>query len=325
MSIIDILNSFKRTRYNIDSSFEVVESRDVMPDEYKEWAITHGGFDKVPYNGSGQRIAILDTGVDVSHQDLWGQVSQYEFIPNPGGIFQPHGTFCAGEVVSKEDGKGVIGVAHKATCFSGRVLYGDSRDKNIGFGAFANDLADGIMAAVTEGCGVISMSLGGPIYHPKVAKALSYAVDNGVIPFAAAGNEGMHGAPVASYPASYDTCISVASTNKDDLPSWFSTEGSGISPETHPEIAISSLEYYWGCLPYNKYGKMIGTSMACPMAAGVCLLWRQKMESIGQMPRGRNALREFRKWMKQVANDTNKNGWDSVIGWGVLLLEDGEL
>ena len=322
MNMTGILSRLREPKYSIDADFEIVEVRDAMPDEHKEWAIKHGGFDKVPYNGSGQRIAILDTGVDILHNDLAGQVSQREFVPNPGGPLHAHGTFCAGEVVSKADGNGIVGVAHNATCFSGRVLYGDNRDRWVNFD---NVLSNAIRASVTEGCGVISMSLGGPRGSTKIQQALAYAVDNGVIPFAAAGNEGMQGSPYASYPASYRDCISVAASNQDDLPSWFSTEGVGGTTETQPEVAISSLEYYWGCIPDNKYGGMIGTSMGCPMAAGVCLLWRQKMESVGQMPKNRNAIQEFRKWIKRVANDTNENGWDKAIGWGILLLEDGEL
>ncbi len=76
----------------------------------------------------------------------------------------------------------------------------------------------------------------------------------------------------------------------------------------------------------NKYGKMIGTSMACPMMAGIALLWRQAMREKGALPKGENVLKEFRGWMQRVATDTNNNGWDGSIGFGVLLLQqDGDL
>jgi ABC-type tungstate transport system substrate-binding protein len=65
--------------------------------------------------------------------------------------------------------------------------------------------------------------------------------------------------------------------------------------------------------------------MACPLIAAIALLWREAMQLKGIMPTGSNVLCEFRKWLYRIAKDTNKNGWDATIGYGVLLLNPQDL
>lgn len=304
--------------------------------EHRDWSIRHAGLDKIPYRGKGQRVGILDTGIDKFHQDLEGQVTAANFIA--GNKESPawrdtcgHGTFCTGQIVAKENGVGIVGAAPQATAFHGKVLYGDKRDYSRIAGR--SDISAAIRACVTDGCGVISMSIGGPGRNKEIQQALEYAVSRGVIPVAAAGNERLEGSPYASYPASYPTVISVASANKQDMPAWFSTmayRGTADTEEarlTAPEIAVASLEFYWGCGPgLRTYLRMIGTSMATPMIAATALLWREaRLLSGTPFPTGEAVLREFRAWLRRVAKDTNKNGWDAELGYGVLLLGDGDL
>jgi len=234
-------------------------------------------------------------------------------------------TFCTGEIVAKADGKGIVGAAPEATAFSARVLYGDSKDMRRN--DVSRDLANAIRGCVLDGCHVISMSLGGPGADPHTKAALEYAVGNGVIPVAAAGNERLEGSPYASYPASYPTVISVAAANKVDLPAWFSTVGAGGTQDQQPEVAVASLEYYYGCLPgVSTYGTMIGTSQATPMVAALALLWREAREKSDKpMPTGADVFKEFRVWLRAVANDTNKNGWDPELGFGVALIAPSEM
>lgn len=319
---------FSPVTLTVDSDFAIRETADTMPVEHTDWAIRHGGFDKTIFTGKGERVGILDSGVDPNHADLRGQVDAHCFIPgcDDSPVYFDnigHGTFCAGEIVAKRDGIGVVGVAPEASAFCGKVLYGNYKDGSVA--DFETILANAINAATNDGCGVISMSLGMDRKSPIVERAVNNAVEKGILIFAAAGNEGMQGSPYKSYPAAFVNVISVAAANSKDMPHWFTTYGQGNNRYEQPEVAIASLEYYWGCLPQNKYGKMIGTSMACPMMAGVALLWRQAMRSKGILPTGKDVLVSFRKWIEKTAKDTNKNGWDAALGFGVLLLEDGGL
>ena len=88
---------------------------------------------------------------------------------------------------------------------------------------------------------------------------------------------------------------------------------------------MASREYYWGCLPDNRYGKMVGTSMAAPTIAAVAALWRQAVRGREDSPVGEDVLKRFRSWLHRVADDVNKNGWDPELGFGTLLLDSDEI
>jgi major intracellular serine protease len=315
---------YRNTEFGIKGSFKVLQKKSYTNQEIKDWAIENGRFHYFPYRGDGERVAVLDSGVDAGHPDLAGQVIGQSFIDGDIDYNDNfgHGTFVAGLIVAKENQNGVVGVAPNAKAFCGKVLYGDYRDGNILI--FENNLVKAINTSIEEKCGVISMSLG--FYHKSVIveEAINNAVNNGIIPFGAFGNDGLIGSPHKTYPAHYENCISVASANEKGLPTWFSSEGSEDLFKK-PEISIASLEYYWGCLPNKKWGKMQGTSMACPFAAGVALLWRQAMKEKGMLPIGSDVLKEFRSWLMRVAKDTNGNGWDNELGFGILKLEDEDL
>jgi subtilisin family serine protease len=293
------------------------------PTGYRDWSIRHGGFNNFKYTGKGERIGIIDTGADVKHHELKGIVDNFNFVKNDSQEIQSaHGTFCCGEVVCRDKDFGVIGVAPQSTCFSSKVLTGTPSDRLVDID---KNITDAIRASVKEGCGVISMSLGGPSKSKSILDAVEFAVANGVIVFAAAGNEALEGSPYASYPASYHNVISIGSTDESDLPAWFSTKGHPyLDKYQQPEFTISSLEYYWGIYPQNKYSKMIGTSMACPMAAGVALLWLEAHRANKTLPTGYDRIIKFREWVKEIGLK-NQGKWNNETGWGPLKLNVGDL
>ena len=314
-------NWFSCLRYRSESfgleSFSISDLNTLGKDG-ENWIIKHGQFDKFKYRGTGEKVAVLDTGVDSSHTELIGKIKTHNFISKnydetPCYDYVSHGTFMAGEILSDK-----YGVAPKATGISCKVLYGDGRDSDLH--RFEKDLVAAIQYACYDGCGVISMSFGFPHRSVIVEDALKTAVSLGVIPIAASGNEGMHGSQYASYPASFENCISVGSAGKNDLPAWFSTAGVRKLRLEQPEIAIASLNYHEGIFPSNRYGKMTGTSIACPIVAGLALLWRESREEKGLMPEGEEVIIAFRQWLYTHALDSNGNGWDNELGHGVLIL-----
>jgi subtilisin family serine protease len=303
------------------SEYSVMES--LPRDEAEEtWLVKNGNFDKTKYRGTGEKVAVLDTGVDPNHKEIRGKVTPMCFIEECQDSiryfdYSNHGTFVIGEIVSEK-----MGIAPKAKCLSAKVLYGDGRDGNLH--RFEKNVVAAIQYACYDGCGVISMSFGTPHKSQIVYDALEMATSMGIIPVAAAGNEGLRGSPYESYPASFDNCISVASANKYNLPSWYSTSGKGDSHLEQPEVAIASQKYHQGILTNNRYGTMTGTSISCPIVAGLALLWREKMKQESTMPKGENVLLKFREWLYLNAKDTNHNGWDKELGFGVLKLTPWE-
>jgi thermitase len=144
--------------------------------------------------GAGQVIAIVDTGVDLTHPDLagnlWtgpGGVHGHDFVDNDNDPddFNMHGTHVAGTAAAISDNaQGVAGVAPQAQIMAVRVLDGD------GLGS-TTSIANGISFAAANGAGVINLSLGGPAGagDQTMQAAIAQAEQSNAVVVAAAGNE----------------------------------------------------------------------------------------------------------------------------------------
>lgn len=212
------------------------------------WDITRGS--------STTKIAIIDTGVDYNHPDLAGKVIKgYDYVSDDWDPMDQndHGTHAAGiAAAATNNARGIAGMAPNVSIYAVRVL-----DAN-GSGSL-DDVANGIYHAVDNGAKVVSLSLGGPGSATSLQNAVNYAVSKGVVVVAAAGNENTS-AP--SYPAYYSGAIAVAATDRNDLRASFSNYGSWVDVAA-PGVDIASTVRNGG------YAYMSGTSMACPLVAGV--------------------------------------------------------
>ncbi|WP_290809944.1 S8 family peptidase [Halovivax sp.] len=224
------------------------------------WGVERVGGDSVHdagETGAGGSIAIVDTGVQVDHETLevvGGEAfgTTCSDCPEPYGDDNGHGTHCAGTAVAPDNGVGVVGVSLDSALYSVKVL-----DAN-GGGDFG-DVAAGIEWAADQGIDVISLSLGGPSHVQALQDACQYAVNQGSLVVAAAGNDGC--CDSVGYPAAYDSVVAVSSTNDGDDISSFSSRG----PEV--DIAAPGSDIYSTYIN-NSYDTLSGTSMACPHVAG---------------------------------------------------------
>ena len=148
--------------------------------------------------GAGQIIAVLDTGVDLTHPDLaanlWtgaGGIHGHDFVDNDSdpSDHQYHGTHVAGTAAAVAGNSlGVAGVAPEADIMAVRVLDGDG-------GGSTSTIANGILFASANGAGVINLSLGGPAGagDTTMSNAAATAEQRGSMIVAAAGNGGADG------------------------------------------------------------------------------------------------------------------------------------
>lgn len=207
-------------------------------------------------------IAIIDDGLELTHEEFQNGkvVPGYDFSDNDNDPTNDgdHGTHCAGiAAASTDNGKGVAG-----TGFNSRIMplkiFPNATDANS---------AAAIIHAADNGVKVISMSYGSGFDSATERNAVNYAWGKGCVLLAAAGNAGN---TVKGYPAAQTNCIAVGSTTSADLRYAGSTYGVDWVDVGAPGVDIEST------ISGNGYAQFTGTSMACPMAAGVvALLWAQ--------------------------------------------------
>ena len=151
---------------------------------------------KVPRSlrsGSGIKVAVLDTGLDLGHPDFAGRpVVSQTFVGQPVQDLHSHGTHCIGTACGPKAPAGNTpryGIAYWASIFVGKVL------SNSGSGTGAGVLA-GMNWAIANRCVVISMSLGRSRRCKPPTAAGRAALNNGLLIVAAAGNNpASHGCP----------------------------------------------------------------------------------------------------------------------------------
>ncbi|MFI5867770.1 S8 family peptidase [Streptomyces sp. NPDC051546] len=240
------------------------------------------------YDGTGVKIAILDTGIDTGHPDLAGRVLAAADFSESGSTADRygHGTHVASIAAgtgAKSGGK-YKGVAPGAKLLNGKVLGDD------GFGSDSGILA-GIEWAAAQGAQVVNLSLGGPDapgVDPVEAAVNQLSADKGILFAVAAGNDGKSGPGTIDSPGSADAALTVGGVDKADVLADFSGTGpraddGAVKPDvTAPGVGItaaaavgSAIERKVGQNPAG-YLTLSGTSMATPHAAGAAALLKQQ-------------------------------------------------
>jgi len=178
--------------------------------------------------GSGVSVAVLDSGIQLGHEDLAGNLdlaNSFDFLDNdadvsdiPGPV-TGHGTATSGIVAAIENTVGVIGVAPKASIIMYRVC-----------NSFLNDCPDSaiiaaLQQAITDGADVASMSFGGIGFSIPFKQAIHAADQAGIILVASAGNTPSQVAGARHYPSGFSEVISVGATDINNNLASFSTFG----------------------------------------------------------------------------------------------------
>ncbi|TKB45297.1 S8 family serine peptidase [Thalassotalea mangrovi] len=244
--------------------------------------------DQVSYQG-GKKVCIIDSGYSLGHPDL--PVNGVDGAEDGGaGPWHEdrfgHGTHVAGTIAALENNTGSVGVIsdeslemHIVRVFNNRGDY-----------AYASDIAGAIEDCQQAGSSIVSMSLGGPYSSPLEERAINRMARDGILMVAAAGNSGdaQH-----SYPASYDSVVSVAAIDdhKKHAPfsqrttqvelaapgvNVFSTLPSGQGTRFNPTMTVTQDDLIFQGFGMNSYtnelpsGSVSGELADCGIGAESC-------------------------------------------------------
>ncbi|MGK5739831.1 S8 family serine peptidase [Micromonospora sp. URMC 103] len=234
-------------------------------------------------DGSGVRVAVLDTGVDDTHPDLAGRIAEAQDFSGTGSARdgQGHGTHVAATIAGSGAASDGLrkGVAPGAKLLIGKVL----DDSGSGYDS---SIIAGMEWAAHSGAKVVSMSLGGA--PTDGTDPMSQAVDDltaetGALFVVAAGNEGAPG--TVGSPGAASAALTVGAVDRNDALAEFSSRGprvgdNGLKPEiTAPGVGIVAARAAgtsMGTPVDEAYTAASGTSMATPHVAGAAAILAQE-------------------------------------------------
>jgi len=296
-------------------------------------------------------VGIVDTGIYLDHPDLEGQfwtnpgevkngvddddngyvddVRGYDFVDQPNevadgefqnrdpdpspdslGFYAGHGTSVAGVVAAQpaDSTVGVVGVAPDTRIVALRALAGNGVGQT-------DDIAAAIVYGAQQDLDVLNLSFGRDRSTPLLRDAIDYAVSQGTIVVASAGNDGAVDKP--HYPSDYPSVISVLWLAKDgkNTPD-FSRSQYGIGVDLGaPGSSVFTTQYPRSRLLDGEavrrddlYGSSSGSSFSAPQVAGAAALLRSVDSTLTP-----GAVRSI---LTGTAADIDEAAWDHTTGAG---------
>ncbi|MCU6796810.1 S8 family serine peptidase, partial [Paenibacillus sp. WQ 127069] len=229
-------------------------------------------------------VGVLDTGIDINHNDLKNNiyintreipgngidddgngyiddVTGFDFVNNDSTVFDgsgsdTHGTHVAGIIAASANNEGISGVAPNVKLLPLKFIQGSY--------GYTSDAIEAIEYARSMGVKLVNCSWGGAEYNPALRDAME---TSGMLFVNASGNNGADVGIAPIYPAGFNLSNALSITavdNKGNLAS-FSNYGNTVDIAA-PGVNILST------LPSNGYGLMTGTSMATPFVTGTAAL-----------------------------------------------------
>jgi thermitase len=257
-------------------------------------------------------IAIVDTGVDMTHPDLSAK------IVSPGHDFANddedatddvwHGTHVAGIAAADTNNSiGIAGVARSCRILPVKVTDAEGN-------GYYSWIIDGITWAADHGADVINVSMGGDVDDPFLKEACQYAHDKGIVVVASAGNTGASG---VYFPAAYDEYVlAVAASDFNDALAAYSTFGPEVDVAAPGTWILGPAPQWYVGTGNAPYLFASGTSMAAPHVAGLAALIRSAKPGL--------SADDIMNVIRYTADDINKAsfpGRDEHAGYGRINME----
>ncbi|MFF7181342.1 S8 family serine peptidase [Streptomyces sp. NPDC008121] len=229
------------------------------------------------YTGKGVKVAVLDTGADLTHPDLVGRVAE-------------SASFIEGQEVADRDGHGT----HVTSTVGGSGAGSDGKEKGVAPGAtlavgkVLSDEGSGTESQIIAGmewaardidAKVVSMSLGSPEpsdgTDPMAQAVDALSAETGALFVIAAGNSGAPGS--IGSPGAAGSALTIGAVDSADAPASFTSQGPRHGDQAlKPDLSAPGVEILAARSQLAEgsglYTAMSGTSMATPHVAGVAAL-----------------------------------------------------
>ncbi len=241
--------------------------------------------------GADVTIAVIDSGIDVTHPELAGVITGTFDALNNGEGPHPHGTSIAGVIASHAR---LMGTAPSSHLLAIRA-FGSQKS---GAESTSFLILKSLDYALAKNARIINMSFAGP-HDPAMERGLAAAAAKGIVLVAAAGNAGVKSPPL--YPAADRNVIAVTATDQSDRLFAQSNRGSYIAISA-PGVDILSPA------PDGKYQMSSGTSLSAAYVSGVAALM------IARNPQISSA--DVRAMLTSTARDLGPKGRDDQFGAG---------
>ena len=294
----------------------------------RQWSLTKGGStwgSDLTVTGPRPRIAILDTGVDETHEEWSGPNSP---LVAPRSTWRRnndatdwgltgHGTHVAGIAAAPANGVGVVGVAPGGGT-AAQVIPVQIADRE---GRSSDDtMIRGIRHAVLNGAKVINISAGGDGYSRAFQDTVLWAAQRGALIVASVGNEG-EGENGVNYPAAYPRVLGVGAQCDDQITpdcrrafgvAGFSNHNRSVNVIAPGVDIVSSVpKGISDRVVQPGYALKDGTSMSAPFVTGVAAL------VMAANPERLSAWQVLRQ-IENTATDVAPRGRDLQTGAGVV-------
>lgn len=251
--------------------------------------------------GSGLKIGVIDTGIDLQHPALREKKITTESFVTVG--FKPadndHGTAIAALLVG-DDGKDIHGLIPAAQLYVAEVFRNKHKHES---DTTVEWLISGLDWLLSQHVALINMSLGGPS-NRLLEVAVKRVMEQGVPVIAAAGNNGSHGPAV--YPAAQQGVVAVTAVDADARSYSHANHGQYIRYAAPGVDVISA----------GKHGARYfsGTSFATPFVTATLAVTRSLNPAM--------SLPDALKFLDAKTKDLGDPGRDPVYGVG-LIQTDG--
>jgi subtilisin family serine protease len=241
--------------------------------------------------GADVTVAVIDSGIDVTHPELAGVITGTFDALNNGEGPHPHGTSIAGVIASHAR---LMGTAPSSHLLAIRA-FGAQKS---GAESTSFLILKSLDYAVAKNAQIINMSFAGP-HDPAIERGLAAAAAKNIVLIAAAGNAGAKSPPL--YPAADSNVIAVSATDQSDQLFTQSNRGRYVAVAA-PGVDILSPA------PDGKYQMSSGTSLSAAYVSGVVALMIARNPQI--------STADVRATLISTARDLGPKGRDDQFGAG---------